>query len=812
MLKTKILGMGRWLAIAMLLTFSMSLALTVQAEASAIFDLATGTGDGDGWTWNNPVLTVHNGATIEIIGAVTNGRRIVANGTSSITLRDVSISGITTTNSSFLLNPGAHVTLTLVGTNELRGGRERAGIQAPAGTTLIIEGTDGAKGVGSLTTIGTQGGAGIGGGVHESGGAITINSGIVTALNVIANGIADGAGIGGGGGGTGGSAGIITINGGTVIATGGDDRSSGIGTGGGTVNSGAGGIVIINGGTVTATGGHGRPPGEGGAAIGGRTSTVEINGGTVIANGGGNNGPGITGNTLTIASGDVTARSSLAGGAITSATYTITIPRYEHRTSPTTNIDGVQWVLSDVQPFVNSGFGAVQIRSRVQAAVDYVFVLDRSGSMGGQPIIDLRVAAADLAVGILTANSEARIAVVIYDNRIDTLVCFTENIDAAEIRRRIGSITARGGTDIRGGLDRASYLFDNHSDESHQRVIVHFSDGVPNNGAREDGPFYSRYKNAVYNKVTEFYTRGITKYSIVLYGGITAGTGRTRAQNFMMRIATPDAQHFGFANTQAMGGVMAAVLLRLTGTEPNAFQVVTIGCPVHVTVRHTNGSTVTSNMNLPNAVTVTTWGRIDFSGANRDIKTVHLYEDIPFTIELQGYNNGTMDFTISYFDAYANLLERYAIRNVPITSATRMTVSTDNSSGNIVLRQSQPTPVEISVPLQISTAPSPYAPPEFDIEVQDLGVDGTFDAVRISETGGFTGNVRVRIRRLDYAGNELHTEEGIVALSNGMGIYSGVSPLAHIQNMGDYVEIIVYDEFGERELSRLVVALTVFEF
>jgi hypothetical protein len=45
---------------------------TATAHARATFNLETGTGIGTGWTWNDPVLTVNNGANITITGQVSN--------------------------------------------------------------------------------------------------------------------------------------------------------------------------------------------------------------------------------------------------------------------------------------------------------------------------------------------------------------------------------------------------------------------------------------------------------------------------------------------------------------------------------------------------------------------------------------------------------------------------------------------------------------------------------------------------------------------------------------------------------------------
>ena len=108
---------------------------------------------------------------------------------------------------------------------------------------------------------------------------ITINGGTVTAT-----GNQMGAGIGGSGGaGSGGNGGNITINGGTVIATGGG--GAGIGGGYGNVSGGSGGNITITGGIIKATSTDGA--GIGGGTSGGGTvksdGTTTIDGGTVTA-------------------------------------------------------------------------------------------------------------------------------------------------------------------------------------------------------------------------------------------------------------------------------------------------------------------------------------------------------------------------------------------------------------------------------------------------------------------------------------------------------------------------------------------------
>ena len=225
-----------------------------------------------------------------------------------------------------------NVEIELDGKNELKSGYDRAGLEKntsdSTGTlTLKDDNKDG-----SLKATGGDSGAGIGGGVNGSGENITINGGSVTATGgkwaagiggvgngknitinggtVNATGTDGGAGIGGGDEGSGED---ITITGGTVNAAGGD---YGAGIGGGI--SGNGKNITITGGTVTAAGG------DYGAGIGGgfrgNGENITITGGTVTAAGG--NGAGIgggeegDGKNITITGGTVTAKGRLGGAGI----------------------------------------------------------------------------------------------------------------------------------------------------------------------------------------------------------------------------------------------------------------------------------------------------------------------------------------------------------------------------------------------------------------------------------------------------------------------------------------------------------------
>ena len=188
----------------------------------------------------------------------------------------------------------------------------RNGINVSEGNSLTIYAQSTGDNMGNLYVTGGNVVAGIGGRKGKNGGAITINGGTVTAT-----GNGGGAGIGGGvgigGGGDGGTGGTITINGGTVTATGGIGGGAGGtggkggngvagGDGGNGVAGGDGGTITINGGTVTATGN-----GEG-AGIGGGARGTGGKGGTGGAGGDdGVGGVGGAGGTIEITGGIVSA-------------------------------------------------------------------------------------------------------------------------------------------------------------------------------------------------------------------------------------------------------------------------------------------------------------------------------------------------------------------------------------------------------------------------------------------------------------------------------------------------------------------------
>ncbi len=295
--------------------------------------VVTGGEYGTDFTYANETLKIQTGTALTIAGETSRDKIIVdmtaSSATANLTLQDLTID-VSAKNYASAFEVWGTANITLVGTNTLKSGKERAGLKVGSDSAITISGDgilnatggyqgagigggrDGAGGTvtisgGTVTATGGENGAGIGGGGYEgSGGTVTISGGTVTAT-----GIGGAAGIGGGYNGAGGT---VTITGGTVTAKGGAN-GAGIGSG----QSGAGGTVTISGGTVTATGGeYGAGIGGGNGGAGG---TVTISGGTVTATGG-DHGAGIgggnggAGGNITITGGTVTAKDIWYGAGI----------------------------------------------------------------------------------------------------------------------------------------------------------------------------------------------------------------------------------------------------------------------------------------------------------------------------------------------------------------------------------------------------------------------------------------------------------------------------------------------------------------
>ena len=201
-----------------------------------------------------------------ITGTSTTNKLVIKgdSGTAAkVYLKDLHI----TVSSGAAVSVSENVDLYIEGSSVLQSGKNCAGIQKEDDGQLTIDGT------GSLESVGGEGGAGIGGASGKPGNNITINGGTITASGKAGYGW--GAGIGGGKG-QGGS--NITIRGGNVKAIPGAEAA---GIGGGFMGNGT--DISIEGGTVYAEsgGGSGGTAAIGGGRVKGYGKNIQITGGDI---------------------------------------------------------------------------------------------------------------------------------------------------------------------------------------------------------------------------------------------------------------------------------------------------------------------------------------------------------------------------------------------------------------------------------------------------------------------------------------------------------------------------------------------------
>jgi hypothetical protein len=203
--------------------------------------------------------TANNGDVLT--GTLANNVRISIDEGATVTLNNVTING---SNSSSYYWAGitckGNATIILTGVNFVKGFHQYyPGIHIPKDKTLTIQGS------GSLTACSNGNCAGIGAGESE---ALACGNIVIEGGTIIATGGDNAAGIGGG---DIASCGDISINGGNITATGGEN---GAGIGSGFWNS--CGDISITGGTIIATGGSNAA--AIGCGYGGTCGTVTIGG------------------------------------------------------------------------------------------------------------------------------------------------------------------------------------------------------------------------------------------------------------------------------------------------------------------------------------------------------------------------------------------------------------------------------------------------------------------------------------------------------------------------------------------------------
>jgi Ca-activated chloride channel family protein len=111
--------------------------------------------------------------------------------------------------------------------------------------------------------------------------------------------------------------------------------------------------------------------------------------------------------------------------------------------------------------------------------LDVVAVIDRSGSMGGEPLHSVLRAVAQL---LRSAAAGDRIAVVVFDDDVEVIVPLDHHTDVEAVARRVLSVRSGGSTNLSGGWFKAlSLLEESGRPEALKRIVV-LTDGHANVG------------------------------------------------------------------------------------------------------------------------------------------------------------------------------------------------------------------------------------------------------------------------------------------------------------------------------------------
>lgn len=194
---------------------------------------------------------------------------------------------------------------------------------------------------------------------------------------------------------------------------------------------------------------------------------------------------------------------------------------------------------------------------------DVVLIIDRSGSMNvaveakdgdgnslenGMSVQDIVNHAAKTVTKTLSSTS--RLAVIIFDNEIETLMPLTlmSEMNKSSSLAKIGAIKPRGQTNIWGGYTTALNLLDERDDKSRNSAVLLFTDGFPNvSPARGEVETLKKLRQK-------------TNYTAPLY---TFGFGYSLKRDLLYEMA----KYANGANGHIPdGGMIATVFCNFTGT------------------------------------------------------------------------------------------------------------------------------------------------------------------------------------------------------------------------------------------------------
>jgi Ca-activated chloride channel family protein len=175
--------------------------------------------------------------------------------------------------------------------------------------------------------------------------------------------------------------------------------------------------------------------------------------------------------------------------------------------------DDIALDILSIQPTDEDGFFLMLVSwpqiEQAPLPKDIIFVLDTSGSMGGDKI-DQAKESLRHAVGRL--NDEDRVGIVIFSDTIREYkpeLVTVGDLDRGELENFISRVNAAGGTNIHSALLRGADLFSSDTSDERPKIIVFLTDGLPSAGETEIDQIVGDFEGANIDLNARIFTFGV---------------------------------------------------------------------------------------------------------------------------------------------------------------------------------------------------------------------------------------------------------------------------------------------------------------
>lgn len=297
---------------------------------------------------------------------------------------------------------------------------------------------------------------------------------------------------------------------------------------------------------------------------------------------------------------------------------------------------------------------------------DVVLVLDCSGSMRGTPMEQTKKAAREFIDTV--TEQDSRISLVSYDS--DACIECPMTYDKEHLKNSVENISEGGATNIYEGMSNAEQLLSNS--KAKKKIIVLMTDGMPNRGETLNG----KYEDALVEYADQLKGEGYNIYTLGFFSEMD-NEEIAQAQEMLEKMADPG-YHYEANSDGGLVQFLNDIANQIGGKQ---FVHIRIACPVNVTVSH-DGEELSSEPETEN--TRTSFGSLSYEvGEDEDpVKILRLDMEKDYDVNLQGYSDGKMTYTVSYPNSSGEYTDVRKFPDIDVTESMRALSSTENADAS----------------------------------------------------------------------------------------------------------------------------------